>query len=478
MVFSSLTFLYIFLTVTVGVYFILPGIRTKNVWLLCVSLFFYAWGEPVCVLLMAFVAFVNYFFGRLINHTRGTPYAKKYLVIAVILSLAGLIFFKYTGFIIEIINVPIGAILPWKIPVPQITMPIGISFFTFQALSYTIDVYRNETEVQKNYAYFLMYVTFFPQLIAGPIVRYSDINAQILKRKVTLKGFSQGATRFLAGLGKKVLIGNYAGGLVSQLIGPSVASADFTTTSTWLGIIFYAIQIYFDFSGYSDMAIGMGQMFGFKFLENFNYPYIANSITDFWRRWHMSLSSFFRDYVYIPLGGNRRLQFRNLFVVWLLTGLWHGASVNFVMWGLYYFLFLVIEKYLLKNIMEKIPSVIRHVYSLLVVLVGWVFFYFDDMKRMWSALGTMFGLTSNHFTGALIEEGVLIGNIPFLLIAVIACLPAARLTKNAVNSLSRKSYGWDTATVAMVAGYNAFMIFWCTAAMAGSTFNPFLYFRF
>ncbi len=477
MVFSDLTFLYLFLPIVLVVYALCPKIGVKNIWLLLASLFFYAWGEPVWVLLMIFTAGVNFFFGARIHKSPGKPHAKRYLIYAVAINLLLLGIFKYAGFAFKSLNMLIGLFSPAQIQVPLIGLPIGISFFTFQSMSYTIDVYRGDTPVQKNFAYFLMYVSLFPQLIAGPIVRYTDINEQILNRKITLPRLSYGVTRFLVGLGKKVIIGNYAGELSKELIGGTADLHNATVMGVWLGLFLYALQIYFDFSGYSDMAIGLGHMLGFEFLENFNYPYIATSITDFWRRWHMSLSTFFRDYVYIPLGGNRRFQIRNLFITWLLTGLWHGASWNFVLWGLYYFLFLTFEKFVLRGRLEKIP-VLRRVYTLFVILLGWAFFYFEDFGRLFNALSVMLGFSGQPFAGGITESSIWANNYLFMIAAVVACIPVAKLVRRGMARLSKRSYRWDGATVVFHTAFNAVILLWCTAVLTGSTFNPFLYFRF
>ena len=328
MVFSSLIFLYLFLPACVILYFLRPSISYKNWVLVIFSLIFYAWGEPVYVLVLVFSALVNYFFGRLIGDTTSRRRAKGLMIGSVVFNLVLLGYFKYIGFLVENLN-----LLGLHLPVPQVALPIGISFYTFQTLSYVIDVYRGQVSVQRSYRDFLLYVSLFPQLIAGPIVRYSEIEPQMAVRKINYSSIFYGVLRFSIGLGKKVLIANYAGNIATQMLDGNLATS--TTLGGWLGILMYTFQIYFDFSGYSDMAIGLGRMFGFRYAENFDLPYTSHSITEFWRRWHISLGSFFRDYVYIPLGGNRRHQILNLLIVWTLTGLWHGASWNFALWGLY-----------------------------------------------------------------------------------------------------------------------------------------------
>ncbi|MBQ6625006.1 MAG: MBOAT family protein, partial [Clostridia bacterium] len=343
MVFSSLVFLCIFLPVVLVVYNLSKSITFKNIVLLVASLVFYAWGEPKWIVVMIITSFVDFVAGKLIDKYKGTKKAKLFLALSIILTLGALIVFKYMNFLTHNLN-----LLPFvNVKETSIALPIGISFYTFQVMSYVVDVYTGKVEVQKKYYKLLLYVSMFPQLIAGPIVRYSTISEEIENRKVSLEQFSDGITRFVAGLAKKVILANYLGLLVDSTIGGEMKSL--SCLGAWTGLIAYFFQIYFDFSGYSDMAIGMGKMLGFNFLENFDYPYTARSITSFWRKWHISLSSFFRDYVYIPLGGNRRFQLRNMFVVWVLTGFWHGASWNFIIWGFYYFVLLAAEKYIFKN---------------------------------------------------------------------------------------------------------------------------------
>ena len=378
--------MYLFLPICLLLYFILHGIKARNYLLLVMSLLFYAWGEPKWIILMIVTTLIDYGAGLLVDQYRGQKLAKWALAGSVVITLSFLAVFKYLGFFNQNLNQIFGAELPTQI----FNLPIGISFYTFQAITYVVDVYRGKAQVQRSYANLLLYVALFPQLIAGPIVRYTDIAAQLENREMTLPGFSKGITRFVTGLGKKVLLANIAGQVATSLIGGDLSKA--SVLGAWLGIFAYTFQIYFDFSGYSDMAIGLGHMFGFTYVENFNYPYISKSITEFWRRWHISLSTFFRDYVYIPLGGNRRHQLRNMFIVWALTGLWHGASWNFVLWGLYYFVFLAIEKLFLGKFLEKLPAVVGHAYALFIIVVGWVFFYFDDVSR----LGQMLKLSLIH----------------------------------------------------------------------------------
>lgn len=467
MVFSSLIFLFIFFPLTLLLYFIARNIKTKNFILVVASLIFYSWGEPVWVILLIFSSILDYTVSHAIEKHRNQPITKFYLAVSVIINLGLLAVFKYSGFFISTINSAFGL----SLPEPAFSLPIGISFYTFQTMSYSIDVYRGNVKAQKSFMNFLMFVSLFPQLIAGPIVRYSDIEDQISKRTVTTEAFSAGTTRFMAGLGKKVLIANYAGSLATSLLKDIDSAA---VMSVWFGVLFYAFQIYFDFSGYSDMAIGLGKMFGFDYPENFKYPYISTSITEFWRRWHITLSSFFRDYVYIPLGGNRvgvPRQILNLLIVWGLTGLWHGASWNFVLWGLYYFFFLCLEKFILKKFFDKIPSPIRWLYSMSVVLVGWMIFYFDDFQTLITAFSVAFGHAGNAFTDP-VSETLVINNVPFILIAAIASTPVL----NVIRRLVEKSSPLTESILRIV--YNIVMLILCVASLVGSTYNPFLYFRF
>lgn len=471
MVFSSLNFMYLFLPICLLLYFILHGIKARNYLLLAMSLLFYAWGEPKWIILMIVTTLIDYGAGLLVDQYRGQKLAKWALAGSVVITLSFLAVFKYLGFFNQNLNQIFGAELPTQI----FNLPIGISFYTFQAITYVVDVYRGKAQVQRSYANLLLYVALFPQLIAGPIVRYTDIAAQLENREMTLPGFSKGITRFVTGLGKKVLLANIAGQVATSLIGGDLSKA--SVLGAWLGIFAYTFQIYFDFSGYSDMAIGLGHMFGFTYVENFNYPYISKSITEFWRRWHISLSTFFRDYVYIPLGGNRRHQLRNMFIVWALTGLWHGASWNFVLWGLYYFVFLAIEKLFLGKFLEKLPAVVGHVYALFIIVVGWVFFYFDDVSRLGQMLKLMFGFSGQ--AGILPTDTVLLKNhLVFFLVAIIACIPVSKLVKALLIRFSRKGPVQESLAGAAGILYDVALLFFSTAALVGASYNPFLYFRF
>lgn len=463
--------MYLFLPICLLLYFILHGIKARNYLLLVMSLLFYAWGEPKWIILMIVTTLIDYGAGLLVDQYRGQKLAKWALAGSVVITLSFLAVFKYLGFFNQNLNQIFGAELPTQI----FNLPIGISFYTFQAITYVVDVYRGKAQVQRSYANLLLYVALFPQLIAGPIVRYTDIAAQLENREMTLPGFSKGITRFVTGLGKKVLLANIAGQVATSLIGGDLSKA--SVLGAWLGIFAYTFQIYFDFSGYSDMAIGLGHMFGFTYVENFNYPYISKSITEFWRRWHISLSTFFRDYVYIPLGGNRRHQLRNMFIVWALTGLWHGASWNFVLWGLYYFVFLAIEKLFLGKFLEKLPAVVGHAYALFIIVVGWVFFYFDDVSRLGQMLKLMFGFSGQ--AGVLPTDTVLLKNhLVFFLVAIIACIPVSKLVKALLIRFSRKGPVQESLAGAAGILYDVALPFFSTAALVGASYNPFLYFRF
>ena len=458
MVFSSLVFLCLFLPIFLLIYFCVPRLRT--VALVAFSLAFYAFGEPVWVLALLFSGTIDYFHGRIIGRWPNSWQRKAALVSSLVLNLGLLFVFKYSGFVVQNLNAVFGL----ELAVPSFSLPLGISFYTFQTISYTVDVYRGDVKPQKSFLAFMSYVTMFPQLVAGPIVRYADIEERLTERKITLEDFSYGVTRFSVGLGKKVLLANAAGSALDTLFAEGVR---LTTAGSWLGILFFAFQIYFDFSGYSDMAIGLGRMIGFRFLENFNYPYIARSVTEFWRRWHISLSSFFRDYVYIPLGGNRRRQLRNIFIVWFLTGFWHGASWNFILWGLYYGILLIIEKLFLKNLLDKIPRAIGHVYTLLVALVGWGLFYFTSGTQLFAFFKAALGV-GVEFSDARVTS-VLQANALLLPILFIGCTPLpARLAKKIR----------DSRAAILEPVYMAATMGMSFVAIVGQTYNPFLYFRF
>ena len=464
MVFSSMVFLCVFLPAAFCLHLLLPGMRAKNFLLVVASLVFYAYGEPIYVILLVASSAGNYILARL---TGECPKIRKLtMTLAVVINLGLLVIFKYSGFLVETFNSVTGA----GIPVPQVRMPIGISFFTFQALSYVIDVYRGDASVQKNFGKVLLYISFFPQLIAGPIVKYHDVEAEINNRKQTPEEIGKGIRRFIAGLSKKVLIANTKGLVADNLFG--AAATGITGPGAWLGAVSYMLQIYFDFSGYSDMALGLGMMFGFHFHENFDYPYISASIREFWRRWHMSLSGWFKEYLYIPLGGNRRGKFRtvvNKMIVFVCTGIWHGASFNFLFWGIYHGFFLMLEEYIpfIGKKGGKLKSFFQHVYALLVVCVGFVFFRADTMKQgcFWiREMFTDFGWKASAMSLTLQQL------TPVYLVTLAAALVAAV----PVNSMLKKYKWYEGFTyVLSLAGFAL-----CVLSLAGGTYNPFIYFRF
>lgn len=466
MVFSSTIFLCVYLPLVLLGYYICPK-KGRNLFLLIVSLVFYAWGEPKYVFLMIFSILVNYIFGRLMDkHRENKKRLKLMLVLSVVIDLGLLSVFKYTDFVITNINAIFGS----SFDLLNIALPIGISFYTFQAMSYTIDVYRDDVRVQKNLIDFGMYITMFPQLIAGPIVRYADVQDQLAERSVTTADFSEGVMRFVVGLGKKVLLANQMGAVWSDIY---ALGGDVSALMAWTGAIAYTFQIYFDFSGYSDMAIGLGRMFGFKFPENFRYPYQSVSITDFWRRWHITLSTWFKEYLYIPLGGNRRglaRQALNLLIVWSLTGFWHGAGWNFVMWGLYYFVILFIEKLFLLKALDKLPKFFRHVYALLLIIIGWVIFASDDVSVLLPYLGSMFG--ANGAIGGMDVYTLLTKAV----LLIICCIASTELPKklflSAAGAMNEKA-AFTLKSVLMIALLALSMIL-----LIGDSYNPFLYFRF
>lgn len=464
MVFSSLTFLFAYLPIVLAVYYLVP-MRWRNLVLLLVSLFFYGWGEPVYILVMIFSILMNWIFGNFISRYRDSDRkkAKHFLVGCIVVNLALLGFFKYWDFFASNLNH-----LGLSLPILRLSLPIGISFYTFQTMSYPIDLYRKQTDPQKSLVSFGAYVCMFPQLIAGPIVRYVDVAKQLDHRTLSRQSFYDGTRRFIVGLCKKVLLANNAGQVFETISQLPVSERSVLTA--WLGIIFYAFQIYFDFSGYSDMAIGLGKMLGFDFPENFNYPYISDSITEFWRRWHMTLSFWFRDYVYIPLGGNRhglKRQLINIMIVWLLTGFWHGASWNFVLWGVYYGVILIMEKLFLLKWLKKSPGWVRHVYTIFVFLIGWVLFAFTDLNAIGGYLSSLF------FASGVLADGrawfYLRDNMVLLIVSAIACTPIAKTGWNILNT----EKGEVLVPVLTVAGLAV-----CTAFIVDASYNPFLYFRF
>ena len=471
MLFSSTVFLFLFLPAVLLLYYIVPR-KVRNLVLFVFSLVFYAWGEPVYVFLMIGSTVVAYITGLLADKTvkgRKAWVPKVSLIVAILWNMGLLLFYKYSDFFIVNANNIFG----FSIKELKLVMPIGISFYSFQTLSYVIDVYRGDVKAQKNYLTLGTYVALFPQLIAGPIVRYKDVAEQMKNRRETMGNFAEGVKRFSIGLGKKVLLANSIGALFDTI--SNTPQSDMSVTAAWLGIIAYTFQIYFDFSGYSDMAIGLGKMFGFDFLENFNYPYISNSITDFWRRWHMSLSSWFRDYVYIPLGGNRKGKVRqcvNIMIVWFLTGFRHGANWNFMIWGVYFGIILLCEKLFLLNGLKKIPKVFAHIYALILIVIGWGIFAFDDFGKLSQNFKNMFGLSDISFIN---DQAIawLAGYAITFVILIAASTPLIRKLGTLVKGGCPVVYSC-VLQPAMVAG----LLILCTAYLAGNSFNPFLYFRF
>lgn len=464
MVFSSLVFMFAYLPITLLAYYLVPR-QGRNIFLFIVNLIFYGWGEPKLVLLMVFNIFFNYIGGWLVDKYRADAKKKKlFLILTCVLDIAILAVFKYTGMITETLNM-----LPFlNIPELQISLPIGISFYTFQTMSYVIDVYRDDAPVSKNFINFGTYVALFPQLIAGPIVRYRDVAEQLVNRRETLEMFTKGVKLFMVGLAKKVIIANTMGTLTTNIFATTDENG---VVGTWVGMIAYTFQIYFDFSGYSDMACGLGNMMGFEFLKNFNYPYIAKSITDFWRRWHISLSTWFKEYVYIPLGGNRKgvkRQILNLLIVWGLTGLWHGAAYNFVLWGLYYGLLLILEKFVLKKFLDRLPSFVQHIYTLFIIIIGWGLFYFTDVGQLGEFMVDLF----NFGNGICGDQAfnLIMSNLPMLIIAAVASTP---LATTLYTRFEHTRFMWIPETL-----YCMGVLAVSTASLVNQSYNPFLYFRF
>ncbi len=497
MVFSSLLFLFAFLPVTLFLYYLIPVRRARNWVLFVMSLIFYGWGEPVCILVMLASITGAWGFGFLIaKYSLTAPArAKLWLVVSLCFNLSALLFFKYANFFIE--NLRVLPFLTEKLsPIAGLTLPIGISFYTFQIMSYTIDLYWGRTDVQRNYVAFGAYVTLFPQLIAGPIVRYRDVDDQLIGRKESVPLFASGVRRFLIGLGKKIIIGDAC----SRVYEYAKNTAQFRVTSVgaWMAVIFFTLHIYYDFSGYSDMAIGLGRMFGFRFLENFDYPYISKSITEFWRRWHMSLGTWFKEYVYIPLGGNRagRLkQYRNIFIVWLLTGFWHGAHWNYILWGVYFGVILMFEKLFLLKALDRTPVFLRHLYSLLLIGFGWILFSNTDLAEGWRCFFSLFGIGADSFCTPTVGYEF-VRALPLLIAAAVGATPLPKklwdalcgcdwTAEGAVDAkgseipvpdvpLTVRGKVMGLVTAAVCAG----ILILSTAYLVDSTFSPFLYFIF
>ncbi|SHE37715.1 MBOAT family O-acyltransferase [Clostridium fallax] len=468
MVFSSLIFIFMFMPITLLVYYLSPK-SLRNFIILVASLIFYGWGEPKYIIIMIFTTIFDYIIGILIQKNNKRKIIKRnLLVFAVIINLGLLGFFKYFGFFIENINNIFGLHMEYE----RLPLPVGISFYTFQTLSYVVDVYLNKVKAQRNIIAFGAYVTMFPQLVAGPIVKYSDVAKELKIRKENIDDFSNGIERFVVGLGKKVLLANNI-----ALVWTSIKALEInelSILSAWIGIIAFTFQIYFDFSGYSDMAIGLGKMFGFHFNENFNYPYISKSATEFWRRWHISLGSWFREYIYIPLGGNRKgllIQCRNLFIVWFLTGFWHGANWNFIVWGLYFGLIIFLEKLFLGRILDKLGKTISHIYTMIIVIVGWVFFDFQSIAKGLSYIKVMFGINGNHIIDSKAMYYLTTNLILFIILIVCSTPIVKKVYEKLKENLEEKGQ-------VILAITNMSILFFSTAYLVNESYNPFLYFRF
>lgn len=472
MLFSSLTFIMIFLPITIGLYFLNKSRSYRNVVLFTSSLVFYSWGEPTYIYLMLFSIVVNYVGARIIHYYKeqeNIKMAKIFLFISIFISLGLLGYFKYFNFMIDTLNIFVNNSLSFK----DIILPVGISFYTFQILSYTVDVYRGEVGVQKNIITLGTYVTMFPQLIAGPIVRYSTIEDELRGRQETFKDAREGIQRFIIGLAKKVIIADSAAALVVSTLGHvGINNYSVGTSGVWIGALAYSIQIYFDFSGYSDMAIGLGKIFGFHFLENFNYPYISKSITDFWRRWHMSLGTWFKDYLYIPLGGNRKGNGRwylNVFIVWFATGLWHGASYTFILWGLYFGVILVIEKIVLLKFLKKIPNVFQHMYALFVIVFGWIIFSANDLTHLSQVSKLAFSSVESDWTYIITNTNNFFFALCMIGLGIVGSTPIVKKCITKVND-GKLVYIYD---------FVIFMLFVaCISYIISGSFSPFIYFRF
>ncbi len=479
MLFSSTTFLFVFLPVILAVYFLCPK-KGRNLVLLLGSLVFYGWEEPKYLPVMLITIFVNYILAMVCAFCRERGKengAKAALVGTVAFSIGTLAFFKYSNFFLENFNTSIGTWTGHLVPLLELTLPLGISFYTFQTLSYTIDVYQGKVKVQKNPLNLAAYVCLFPQLIAGPIVRYQTVERELEERKESIAQFGTGVRRFVTGLGKKVLLANTAGFVFDSIIG--MRDSQLSVGLYWIASIAFTFQIYFDFSGYSDMAIGLGRMFGFRFLENFNYPYIAKSITEFWRRWHISLSTWFRDYVYIPLGGNRKGKKRevfNLLLVWLLTGFWHGAAWNFILWGLYFFVLLMLERAGFKKVLERLPGWLAHIYALFFINLSWVIFSHDTMQELGLVIKRMFGAGGIPFWNSTSTYYLLSYFLVFLIMTAAATPVPRRLMLLWKRRLPKGNR--EKIFLAIEAAGLILVLLLSTGSLASDAYNPFLYFRF
>ncbi|NMB33254.1 MAG: MBOAT family protein [Clostridium sp.] len=472
MFFSSLFFLCVFLPINLFFYYLIDNIRYKNIMLIISSLVFYAWGEPVWILILVSNAIFNYFIGISAEKNRKERKGKAIVVFGIIANLSILVFFKYLGFFVESFNLILGS----NIPIIDISVPIGISFYTFKTISYILDVYRGDVKAEDSPIRFLLYVSLFHHIVAGPIERYKHIGMHIKERTFSKSEFNDGVGRFIVGLGKKIIIANQANEFSKAFF--DMDYSRLPVLGAWVGILLFAIEIYFDFSGYSDMAIGLGKMYGFNYRENFNYPYVAKSITEFWRRWHISLTTFFRDYVYIPLGGNRRYHIRNMLLVWLLTGFWHGASWNFIVWGLYFFILLVFEKYFLEKAGKRIPRILHRFYFITAILVGWVFFYHSSLTDAFRFLGIMFGVGVSSWSSP--EVGIFVNNyILFIIVGLIGCTPIMRIISKRLKEIFKdKKFGSYSAEGLIRSLVNIAMLIVSIIMLVGQSYNPFLYFKF
>jgi alginate O-acetyltransferase complex protein AlgI len=467
MVFSSLFFLFLFLPLNLLLYYSTKNKDLRNLILIFFSLIFYAWGEPIWVILLVICAIVDYFNGIFICNNYGKPIAKLGVISTFIFNIGLLLTFKYSDFFVENANLIFGT----AFKKPGFLLPVGISFYTFQTISYTIDVYRGEVKAQKSFLKFLLFVSLYPELVAGPIVRYAHVANEIENRTFLWSDFSIGVTRFCKGLFKKVVIANIAGSIAVQFLDTDIQSM--TMLGSWYGIILYTIQIYFDFSGYSDMAIGLALMFGFHYHENFKHPYISTSITDFWRRWHISLGTFFKDYVYIPLGGNKKYQYRNILIVWLLTGFWHGASWNFVIWGLYFCILLLLEKAFLGKLLSKSFSFLQHLYTLFFIVVGWALFYYTDIEKLFNFLKVLFYAKRVELFDFELQS-VFMENLYWFILAICLCMPIYKTIQQLLAKYIRNEKLVSSLNISL----NLILFFISVILLVGSTYNPFIYFRF
>ncbi len=468
MVFSSLTFIYIFLPIVLGIYFLLPH-KLKNLWMFISGLIFYAWGEPVYLWIMVLSTIIDYTAGLFMHKYDDKPKIRTICLLASIVMNVGLLsIFKYSGFFVNTIN----SVFSTSIPVPQIALPIGISFYTFQSMSYTIDLYMRNIPVQKNPVTFATYVTLFPQIVAGPIVRYADVQNEMDTRTHSLDMAGGGVAIFIKGLAKKVLLANNIGALWSTIKAQEIS--ELPAATAWLGILAFTFQIYFDFSGYSDMAVGLGKILGFNFPQNFNFPYVSKSISEFWRRWHITLGTWFREYVYIPLGGNRKGLPRtliNLFITWMLTGFWHGASWNFILWGIYFGIIIILERLFLGKWLEKIPSIFRMLYSFILVVFGWVLFEFDKLPNVFAFFKAMFGGNATAFA----DSNTVYYLISYIVIFALCIFFSIDKSKALFEKLKAKFPRISAVVTPIII---VALLFICTAYLVDATYNPFLYFRF